>query len=79
MGDDSVGHHTFDVFPRPALPNTGLPLNTRCKGYYRPQKDLLGQNPNVNIRWTSDALWVVEPEYRCVAVGVDCVCGFCGL
>ena len=62
------------MFPRPPAPNTGLPLNTRCKGYYRPTADLLGQNPEVEIKWTDDALWIVEPEYRCVLL----VWGQCG-
>ncbi len=35
VGDDTRGAHTFDVFPRPPPASTGLPVNTRMKGYYR--------------------------------------------
>ncbi len=63
IGDNSVGHHTFDVYPRPPPTSKGLPNNCRAKGYYRPTKVLAGQTPT-KITWTNEAMWVAEPEYR---------------
>lgn len=63
VGDNTVGHHTFDVYPRPPKPSEGLPLNTRAKAYYMPTSVLRGQS-NIELEWTNEAMWVVDPEYR---------------
>ena len=69
VGDDPVGYHVFDVFPRPPPKSKGMPLNTRGTGYYMSSKAL------ETAVFSDRTMWLIFPETQVRACRcLDLVC-----